>query len=121
MQAASKVGEDIRPTGSDIQAGAQVLQKGDLIDAAEIGLLATVGAATLQVPSLSMPLACHKQSIPMIQLGLQAFRSTNKVHRGPHEDAPSSQSMLWHDVKPHVAAQRSALLKACYGTMSSHT
>ena len=48
-QAASRAGEDIRPTGSDIKAGNQVLRRGDLIDAAEIGLLATVGAATLQV------------------------------------------------------------------------
>ncbi|KAK9855769.1 hypothetical protein WJX84_007092 [Apatococcus fuscideae] len=48
-QAASKVGEDIRPVGSDIKAGDQVLRRGDLIDAAEIGLLATVGAATIKV------------------------------------------------------------------------
>ncbi|KAK9861036.1 hypothetical protein WJX84_007974, partial [Apatococcus fuscideae] len=48
-QAASCAGEDIRPTGSDIKAGAQVLRRGDLIDPAEIGLLATVGASSLKV------------------------------------------------------------------------
>jgi len=51
VQAASKAGEDIRAVGSDIQVGQTVLQAGDLLGAAEIGILATVGAATLKVIS----------------------------------------------------------------------
>jgi molybdopterin biosynthesis enzyme len=46
---AAFVGEDVRPVGSDIAAGEVVLDKGELIGAAEIGLLATIGAAEVQV------------------------------------------------------------------------
>jgi len=49
VKAAKSVGEDIRPIASDIQAGQLVLEKGELIGAAEVGILATVGAAALQV------------------------------------------------------------------------
>ena len=49
LQAAKEVGEDIRPVASDIQAGQLVLEEGELIGEAEVGILATVGAATLQV------------------------------------------------------------------------
>ena len=49
LQGASKAGEDIRQPGSDIKAGQAVLQAGDLLGAAEIGLLATVGAAQVKV------------------------------------------------------------------------
>lgn len=49
VQAASKAGEDIRAVGSDIQVGQTVLQAGDMLGPAEIGILATVGAATLKV------------------------------------------------------------------------
>lgn len=35
--------------GSDIQQGQLVLKKGELIGAAEVGILATVGAANLEV------------------------------------------------------------------------
>ena len=48
-QAAGKAGEDIRPVGSDIKRGQVVLQAGDMLDAPEIGILATVGAAEVQV------------------------------------------------------------------------
>lgn len=54
LQGASKAGEDIRQPGSDIEAGQAVLQAGDLLGAAEIGLLATVGAAQVKV-SLKQP------------------------------------------------------------------
>ena len=53
VQAASKAGEDIRQAGSDIRAGQPVLQAGDMLGPAEIGLLATVGAAQVKV-SLSL-------------------------------------------------------------------
>jgi gephyrin len=37
-----KAGQNIRPIGSDIVAGEKLLQPGDIITSAEIGLLATV-------------------------------------------------------------------------------
>ena len=48
-QAAGKAGEDIRPVGSDIKQGQAVLHAGDMLDAPEIGILATVGATTVKV------------------------------------------------------------------------
>lgn len=53
MQAASGPGQDVRAVGSDIRAGQAVLQAGDLLGAAEIGILATVGAATVKARSLA--------------------------------------------------------------------
>ena len=44
-----QVGDDIRPIGSDVDKGQQVLQAGDRLDPAEVGLLATVGAAQVAV------------------------------------------------------------------------
>lgn len=49
LQPAKAEGEDIRPVGSDIQEGQLVLERGTLIGAAEIGILATVGASTVKV------------------------------------------------------------------------
>ncbi|KAK9840649.1 hypothetical protein WJX81_006905 [Elliptochloris bilobata] len=49
VKAAKGPGDDVRAVGSDIKAGEVVLQRGDRLGAAEIGLLATVGAAKLQV------------------------------------------------------------------------
>lgn len=43
IQKQVRVGEDIRPVGSDVAAGQVVLQAGERLAAAEIGLLATVG------------------------------------------------------------------------------
>lgn len=48
-QPAKGPGDDVRALGSDIAAGEVVLAAGSLIGAAEIGLLATVGAATVKV------------------------------------------------------------------------
>lgn len=42
-------GADVRPIGNDIRAGEIVLQVGERLGAAEIGLLATVGVATVGV------------------------------------------------------------------------
>ncbi|MFQ5576258.1 MAG: gephyrin-like molybdotransferase Glp, partial [Anaerolineae bacterium] len=42
-------GSNIRPVGTDIEAGQQVLPAGTLLNPAEIGLLATVGQTTVQV------------------------------------------------------------------------
>ncbi|MCX6044301.1 MAG: molybdopterin molybdenumtransferase MoeA, partial [Chloroflexi bacterium] len=44
-----KVGADIRPIGVDVAAGEQVLAAGERLGPAEIGLLATVGAAQVAV------------------------------------------------------------------------
>lgn len=53
-QAAKGPGDDVRAVGSDIKAGEVVLPKGSVIGAAEVGLLATVGASKLKVrPSVS--------------------------------------------------------------------
>ena len=54
-QAAARAGEDIRPVGSDIKRGQAVLQAGDMLAAPEIGILATVGAAKVQVSPLHAP------------------------------------------------------------------
>ncbi|KAK9788847.1 hypothetical protein WJX73_005383 [Symbiochloris irregularis] len=48
-QAARGPGQDVRAVGSDIQEGQVVLKKGTRLNAAEIGLLATVGASRVQV------------------------------------------------------------------------
>ena len=48
-------GKWVRPLGSDIEAGATVLAACERVGAAEIGILATVGAAHLQVtPALGV-------------------------------------------------------------------
>lgn len=44
-----KVGADVRPIGVDVAPGEQVLAAGERLGAAEIGLLATVGAAQVRV------------------------------------------------------------------------
>jgi len=49
VNASLSAGDNIRPVGSDIAAGETVLEKGTLLRAAEIGLLATVGRAVVRV------------------------------------------------------------------------
>ncbi|KAG2449667.1 hypothetical protein HYH02_005196 [Chlamydomonas schloesseri] len=46
---AAKAGQDIRPVGSDIMEGDTVLQAGERVGVAEVGILATVGAVSLRV------------------------------------------------------------------------
>jgi gephyrin len=48
-KAAAHPGQDVRAVGSDIAAGEAVLERGSLIGAAEIGLLATVGVGVVSV------------------------------------------------------------------------
>ena len=55
VQAAGKTGQDIRPVGSDIKAGQLVLPAGTLLGPAEVGILATVGAAHVQVSFTAGP------------------------------------------------------------------
>ncbi|CAN0435223.1 unnamed protein product, partial [Laminaria digitata] len=45
----ARAGQSVRPVGHDIAAGATVLRAGETINAAEIGLLATVGVAEAPV------------------------------------------------------------------------
>ncbi len=73
IQAASKAGEDIRAVGSDIQVGQTVLQAGDMLGPAEIGILATVGTATLKVMSAAH--LCHTASADNIMLHCTAGTS----------------------------------------------
>ncbi len=61
MQPAKGPGDDVRALGSDIAAGEVVLAKDSLIGAAEIGLLATVGAATVQVTSVLWKIKIHSE------------------------------------------------------------
>lgn len=49
LKAAAGPGHDVRAVGSDIEKGQVVLSKGTLLGPAEIGILATVGAADVQV------------------------------------------------------------------------
>ena len=49
INSAVRPGDDVRPVGFDVAAGQQVLAAGTRLGAAEIGLLATVGAATVSV------------------------------------------------------------------------
>ena len=62
LQAAKGPGDDVRAVGSDIEAGEEVLPKGTVIGPAEVGLLATVGAAKLRVSSLLE--VCDRISCP---------------------------------------------------------
>lgn len=55
VQPAMGPGDDVRALGSDIAAGEVVLAAGSLLGAAEIGLLATVGCATVKVHFLFPP------------------------------------------------------------------
>lgn len=72
LQAAKGPGDDVRAVGSDIKADEVVLPKGTVIGAAEVGLLATVGAAKLKV-SIIRNQAYHAipwiQSFPMPRMG----------------------------------------------------
>lgn len=47
--AQAKPGQDIRPVGVDVAAGELILRRGERLGAAEIGLLATVGASEISV------------------------------------------------------------------------
>ena len=65
-KAAVGAGQDIRAVGSDIKAGQAVLQAGALLGAAEIGILATVGAATVRVGTTLETAACDTAAITVI-------------------------------------------------------
>ena len=64
-QAAKGPGDDVRALGSDIKAGEIILPHGSVIGPAEVGLLATAGAAKLKVRGCLValkpviPASCH--------------------------------------------------------------
>lgn len=60
VQEASKAGHDIRAVGSDIKQGQAVLQAGDMLDAPEIGILATVGSVNVKVTLSTLSASCKE-------------------------------------------------------------
>jgi hypothetical protein len=66
--------------GSDIAAGELVLAKGSLIGAAEVGLLATVGAAEIEV--LSRPFS-HASSRAICREGVFCLSITSMPFPDP--------------------------------------
>ncbi len=50
IRVAAEVGRDVRRAGEDLRAGATVLEPGQLIGAAEIGVIATIGRSLVDVP-----------------------------------------------------------------------
>ena len=86
LQAAKGPGDDVRAVGSDIKAGEIVLREGTVIGAAEVGLLATVGAAKLRVWSVLWH--CH--------ISLSGFITHSKpdTHVRGFTDTPSCNRHL---------------------------
>ncbi|CAI7807013.1 unnamed protein product, partial [Closterium sp. NIES-54] len=96
------VGQDIRPVGSDLAAGTVVLQAGERLGPAEIGLLATVGAAHVHV---------HRQPLVAVlstgdELIDPAQHASATLPRGMIRDA--NRSMLLAAVRQHIGAAASA-------------
>lgn len=77
-QAARGPGDDVRAVGSDIKAGEVVLHRGDRLGAAEIGLLATVGAADLQVCS-GLPVRPFEVSVSCMSACIHRTTTGNPV------------------------------------------
>ena len=95
----------MRAVGSDIKAGEVVLQRGDRLGAAEIGLLATVGATELQVCSGLPPGPCkHSASEHLHTPPPQTVVST------PH--AP----LLWRFIRGQALQVGS---RPCVGVLST--
>lgn len=75
-------GEDIRPVGSDVAAGQVVLQAGERLGVAEIGLLATVGAAQVPVyrrPRLAILSTGDELVEPEVTPGVGQIRDSNRA------------------------------------------
>lgn len=85
---AARPGQDIRAVGSDIRAGETVLAAGERIGPAEIGLLATVGAAIVQVPLAAAsvaPAAPTERERRCRQTNAKGIRRTFRKAAGPNE------------------------------------
>lgn len=76
------VGQDIRPIGSDVAVGQLVLEKGTFLRAAEIGILATVGAHEVEVfprPVVAVLSTGDELTEPSVtQLPLGHIRDSNR-------------------------------------------
>lgn len=84
INASVKPGDDIRPIGSDIEAGQLILAAGERLDAAEIGLLATAGAT--RVPVYPSP------TVAILSTGDELVEPTEGLTPGKIRD--SNRSML---------------------------
>ena len=79
-----KVGQDIRPVGSDIEQGSTVLSKGTILGPAEIGILATVGVTKIKVfkkPTIALLSTGNELQNPQEEGGLKPgfIRDSNKA------------------------------------------
>lgn len=79
-----KPGEDIRPIGSDISVGELVLQKGQKIGPAEIGLLSTIGVTS--IPVYGVP------TVAILSTGDEVIDPSEPLKEGCIRD--SNRSML---------------------------
>ncbi|KAK9807616.1 hypothetical protein WJX72_004182 [[Myrmecia] bisecta] len=84
-KAARGPGDDVRAVGSDIRAGAVVLQAGGLVGAAEVGLLATVGATSVQVH--------QTPHMAVLSTGDEVVEPTTKT-LGPGQIRDANRAML---------------------------
>ena len=111
LQAASGVGQDIRAVGSDIRAGQVVLQAGALLGAAEIGILATVGAATVKVRHLNHS-SKNENTIRMAALSfLEMDALTLKLMIG--QQSESLCAKVTKNQLAHILAARLASNQLC--------
>ncbi len=81
-----KLGQDIRPIGSDIEQGSVVLAKGQVLGPAEIGLLATVGSTKIKV--------FKKPVISLLSTGNELQDPDEPVLK-PGHIRDSNKSTLW--------------------------
>jgi gephyrin len=86
LVAPAKVGQDIRAIGSDIQPNEEVLAAGERVGVAEVGLLATVGAATLSVHS--------RPVVAVLSTGDEVVEPTRAEPPGPGQVRDCNRAML---------------------------
>ncbi|GJP53026.1 hypothetical protein CLOM_g12172 [Closterium sp. NIES-68] len=106
-------GQDIRPVGSDLAAGTVVLPGGDRIGPSEVGLLATVGAAQVQV---------HRQPLVAVlstgdELVDPTLQTSPTLPRGMIRDA--NRHMLLAAVRQHLGGSTAAAVGAAGASASA--
>lgn len=79
IKLAAAPGQYIRPRGSDIAQGQEVLAAGELLSAAEIGLLAMVGQGTVDV--------IRKPRVGVLSTGNELFEFDTRVQNQNHIDS----------------------------------